>query len=189
MVKIGFDTREVAAASLRLERFGEQVRAKAVGRGLQKVAKQGATAAKQTITKEYNVKATEVGRRMSIVAKRGGMQVEIRARVRNARSNRIPLMLFGAKDTKKRGVTFAVRKGGGRQRLKHAFIATMPNGKTGVFERKPGQRSIKEVYGIDITHMMVGKRVLPAVISKIEAAMPRVVLHEMQYELKKLGFK
>lgn len=189
MVQIDFDTSEITALANKLTLLGSNVRAKAMGRGLFKVAKQGAVAAKQAITKEYDVKSAEVAKRMSLASKRNGMTVEIKARARNARSNRIPLMQFGAKDSKKRGVTFAVRRGGGKTRLKHAFIATMPNGRTGVFERIPGKHTIKEVYGIDVTHMMVGKRVLPAVVTKIKGAMNRVIVHEMQYELTKLGFK
>ena len=189
MVTIDFDTREVAALSNKLALFGAAVRAKATGRGLAKVAKQGATAAKQGITKEYNVKSAEVAKRMSIGIKRGGMQVEIKARARSGRSNRIPLINFGAKGSKKQGVTVTVSKSKGKQRLRHAFVLTMPNGHTGVFARVPGQRKIKELSGIDVTHMMVGKRVLPGVLSKIKDNMTRVVAHELRYELSRLGFK
>lgn len=189
MVKIDFDTREVAALANKLALFGGNVRAKAVGRGLYKVGKQGAVAAKQEITKEYNVKSGEVARRMRVMTTKAGMQVEIQGKARNARSNRIPLVQFGAKDNKRTGVRFAVRKGGGRTLLRHAFIATMPSGHTGVYQRDPKTRKIKEVFGIDITHMMMGKRVLPAVIAKIKSNIGRVVAHELTYELSKLGFK
>lgn len=189
MVKVDFDTREVAALANKLVLFGGNRRAVAMGRGLSKVGKQGAVALKQGITKEYNVKSADVAKRMSVVATRAGIQVEIRARARNARSNRIPLLQFGAKESKGNGVTFTIRKGAGKTRLKHAFIATMPSGKVGVFERIKGRRSIKEVLGIDITHMMVGKHVLPPALTKIKGVMNRVIIHEMEWELKKLGFK
>lgn len=189
LVNIDFDTREVSALANRLVLFGPNVRAKAMGRGLSKVGKQGAVSLKQGIAKEYNVKAADVAKRMTVVSQRAGMRVEIRARARNARSNRIPLLQFGAKESKGKGVTFTIRKGAGKTRLRHAFIATMPNGKTGVFERVPGRHSIKEVLGIDITHMMVGKRVLPTAMKKIKDNMNRVVIHELEWELRKVGFK
>lgn len=73
----------------------------------------------------------------------------------------VPLINYGATQTKT-GVTVRVKNG--RKTLKHAFIATMPNGHRGVFERtgaghkrvtKKGRSytsglSIRELYGPSI---------------------------------------
>lgn len=47
----------------------------------------------------------------------------------------VPLIHFRARPMKRGGVSFQVKRQGGRQRLKHAFVATMPSGHEGVFER------------------------------------------------------
>jgi len=53
--------------------------------------------------------------------------------------SRIPLINFGAKQTKK-GVSYTINKKSGRKTLAGAFIATMPSGHTGVFERRWDER-------------------------------------------------
>ncbi|WP_137860784.1 phage tail protein [Variovorax sp. 3P27G3] len=187
MLKMDFDMRQVAVLSNRLERFGAPTRAKAVGRGLSKVMKQAQTRAKREITSEYNVKSGEVGKRLGVRLQAKGMQAVLFAKAR-AR-NRIPLLEFAAKATKKGGVKFKVRNGGGKGRLRHAFIAKMKSGKTGVFQRVPGTRKIKQVVGVDITHMFIGKRVRPAVLKSINDNVARVLIHEMEFELKRIGFR
>lgn len=187
MLNIDIDTKQFAVLGSKLARFGEQTRAKAIGRGLSKVMKQAQTQAKREITSEYNVKSGEVGKRLGVRLQAKGMQAVLFAKAR-AR-NRIPLMEFAAKATKKNGVRFKVRKTAGRGQLRHAFIATMKSGKTGVFMRVPGTRKIKQVVGVDITHMFAGKRVRPAVMKTINDNAARVVTHEMEFELRRLGFR
>ena len=61
----------------------------------------------------------------------------------------VPLIDYGAQDKRPGGVTVTAQRDKGRQTFRHAFIATMPAGKTaghrGVFERLPGtlHRTIK----------------------------------------------
>lgn len=64
--------------------------------------------------------------------------------------NRIPLIDFRARGPepsrgKGRGVSY--RLPGGRGRAEHAFIATMPSGHRGVFQRSEGARSVKTAKG------------------------------------------
>ncbi|HUX15572.1 MAG TPA: hypothetical protein VMW52_03815, partial [Phycisphaerae bacterium] len=47
---------------------------------------------------------------------------------------RIPILQFNARQTRK-GVTYALRRHGGRTLIPHAFLATMPTGHRGVFAR------------------------------------------------------
>lgn len=186
MIQIKIDNSQIRELAARLEGFSAAKRAKALGRGLAKVAKQGAVAAKREITNEYAIKSGDVAKRLS-VRQTSQLRAEIAAKP-NSR-NRTPLLDFSAKATKKKGVTFRVKKGGGRGRLKHAFIAKMPSGKTGVFQRVVGSRKIKEVVSIDMPHMFAGKRVRPAVVKKINEAFPKTVAHELEFELQRLGFK
>lgn len=58
----------------------------------------------------------------------------------------VGLIDYDAKQTQ-RGVTFRVIRGASRQRLEHAFIATMKSGHKGVFTRKGKERTpIRERY-------------------------------------------
>ena len=52
----------------------------------------------------------------------------------------VPLIDYGATDNRPNGVSVTARRDQGRQQFKHAFIATMPTGHTGVFERIPGTK-------------------------------------------------
>jgi hypothetical protein len=193
VIGVNFDTSEIRRAAARLEAFSPKVRASALGVGVKKVALQGATVAKRAITADYNVKSGEVAKRMHVVVDMRGAEAAIVARprkyARGPGSNRIPLIEFSAKDTKKSGVRFKIRKAGGSAKLRHAFIATMPSGHTGVFQRVPGTRKIREVVGIDVPMMFLGKRVRPAVLARITEVGPRVILHELDFQLSKLGFK
>ncbi|MES2685691.1 MAG: hypothetical protein V4706_02655 [Pseudomonadota bacterium] len=193
VIGVNFDTKEIRQAAFKLSQFGPQVRASAMGVGLKKVALQGATVAKRAITADYNVKSGEVAKRMHVTLDPRGLEAAIIARprkyARGPGSNRIPLIEFSAKDTKKSGVRFKIRKAGGATTLRHAFIATMPSGHRGVFQRVPGTRKIREVVGIDVPMMFMGKRVRPAVLARISEVGPRVILHELAFRLSKLGFK
>ena len=52
---------------------------------------------------------------------------------------RIPLIRYRARQTKK-GVTYQVMRAGTRKRIRDGFIATVPSGHTGVFERRYPKR-------------------------------------------------
>jgi hypothetical protein len=159
---------------------------KAVGRGLSKIAKQGQTQVRREIVVRYNIKSSEVAARLSI--QRGNGFAAIIGK--HIKKTRIPLIKFGAKDTKTTGVTFRVKKTGKRVKLSHAFIATMPNGYTGVFERKGKHtRKIRELVGIEVVQMMGSNEVSKRATTHIEEVGHRVMMHELRYELAKAGFK
>lgn len=193
MIKINLDTRGLKAAADKLAGFNRQERAIGINVGLKKIAAQGATVAKRAITADYNVKSAEVGRRLHLTSDMRNMQASINARprkyARGPGSNRIPLIEFSARDTKKSGVKFKIRKAGSQTKLRHAFIATMPNGHRGVFQRVPGTKKIREVVGIDVPQMFSGPRVRPKVEARIREVGPRVLLHELERRLVRLGFK
>ena len=192
MITININTFEVSALRARLESFDPQRRAVAMTRGLSKVAKQGATVAKTNISKEYNVKAAVVADRLNVKSNSNGLQATISAapkRVGSSGKSRIPLIDFGATQSKKNGVKFKIRRNGSAARMRHAFIATMPSGHRGVYQRVRGSRKIVEVMGIDVPVMFAGKRVKPLVLKRINDVSAKVVSHELQFELKRMGFK
>lgn len=186
MISIDIDTGEIGRLAARLEQVGQQFKSRAIGRGLSKVAKSGTVAAKKEITSQYNIKSGEVAKRMSVVMSRD--KTEARIRARSLRTNRIPLINFGAKQIK-RGVSFSVARGKGRKVLKTAFIAKMPNGYKGVYWRQKGLRTITQRMGIEVTSMMTGRRVLPAVITRVNEQLQKVMVHELEFELRRLGLK
>jgi hypothetical protein len=193
MIKVNIDARGLKAAGDKLGAFSGRERGIAINTGLKKIVAQGATVGKRAITAEYNVKTAEVGRRMHITYDKGKLQAAILARPRKHAkgpgSNRIPLIDFSARDTKKTGVKFKIRKGSGQAKLRHAFIATMKNGHKGVYMRVPGTKKIREVFGIDVPHMFSGPRVKPKVLARVLDVAPRVLLHELEYRLRRLGFR
>lgn len=192
MITVSINTFEISALKARLESFDPYRRAVAMARGLSKVAKQGATVAKTNIAKEYNVKAAVVADRLNVKSNSNGLQATISAtpkRVGSSGKSRIPLIDFGATQSKKNGVKFKIRRNGSAARMRHAFIATMPSGHRGVYQRVRGSRKIVEVMGIDVPVMFAGKRVKPLVLKRINDVSAKVVSHELQFELKRMGFK
>lgn len=67
---------------------------------------------------------------------------------------RIPLMRFGAKQTAA-GVSYKISRAGGRQRIREAFLATMPASEhRGVFRRAgPSRLPIIKLFGPSIPHV------------------------------------
>jgi hypothetical protein len=106
---------------------------KATIRALNRAGDQSVTAASREIRRVYNISAG-----------RARQQIKVRNRAQHGKlyftirifSRRIPLIEFGARQTK-RGVTVAVRKGA-RKLIPHAFITTMGSGHRGVFVRAYG---------------------------------------------------
>lgn len=96
----------------------------------------------------------------SVAADLGIKQKDVPIAVRNASASRleaqviasgkrIPLIKFSARQTK-RGVTARLKGGAGK--YPNAFIATMPTGHQGVYQRRPGARRlpIYELFGPSI---------------------------------------
>ncbi len=187
MSTLRFDTGDIQRLKNQIERgIGVKALNKALGTGVYKTAKQGQTQVRRGIIERYNIKSSDVAPSLSIT--RAGDTATIIAR--HLKKTRIPLFKFGAKSSAK-GVTFRVVKTGPRQRIGHAFIATMGNGYKGVFERKDRTkgRAIREKVGIDVVQMMSEAGVMTKTIAKIEEVGARVIEHELKYALRKAGFK
>lgn len=116
----------------------------------------------RTITHEVNIKASDIrgnAHRFGGVVVKKARGAELSARV-TVTGSRIPLYRFGAKQTK-RGVTYRIKKGGGRGIAPSAFIATMRSGHTGVFKRKTKKRfPIYELRGPSLPHVGITSQVL-----------------------------
>jgi hypothetical protein len=114
-----------------------------------------------------------------------------------ARGRPIPLVNWSAKQTGD-GVSVDVLQG--RKLIAHAFIATMPSGHKGVFERfgprvdrtrkstrqaKRTQR-IKQLFGPSIPDALANKAVERALIDLIDDTFARTLAHELAWLKKRL---
>jgi hypothetical protein len=185
-VKISIESSEFGRLKSRLHSaLGAAAMNRAIGRGLTKVGRLGKTQVKRQIFQRYNIKSSDIDARLSVT--RGANYAAIIGR--HLKKTRIPLIKFGAKQISN-GVTFRVLKKGKRERLKHAFIQTMPNGYKGVFERiDKKKRAIREKVSIDVVQMMSQQDVMQTAKEKISAEAERVILHELRYELRRAGFR
>lgn len=106
----------------------------------------------------------------------------------SASLKRIPLIDFHARGTKRGGVTY--RLGRGTSRLPHAFIATMPTGHVGVFERVAGaarrgpapnrsQLPIKQKFGPSLGHVF--RKFRPDGIARALEMFAKNFDHEMAF--------
>jgi hypothetical protein len=134
-----------------LERMREALRhvrggmAKVLERSINRTLTGIRTAASKEIRKEVTVKAKYVKRSMrthKASARKGRLAGAIESTGRQ-----VPLIGYQARQTK-RGVSVRVDRKGGRHLVPHAFIATMPSGHRGVFQRAtrhPGARGYGSV--------------------------------------------
>ena len=118
-------TREITAGATPNPK--DEVRA--IVRALNKTAAQARTGGGRIVRgSDYNIKASAIKRSFTIErATPSRLAVTLKATGRP-----ITLANYGPTQTKK-GVTVRVKNG--RKTLRHAFLATMPNGHKGVFER------------------------------------------------------
>ena len=176
-----------ADISSALEKFGmvEDEAKKAIVRALNRAAKSVQVQAAREIREAgYNLKASRIKKALTVrQANANVLQAGIRAIGRP-----ISLYEYGARSTSK-GVSVNVKEG--RKLIKHAFIATMPTGHTGVFMRKPGVIQGKrgkmiqaralghELFGPAIPSMFVSEIVTRAMTSKLSEQFPKELDHEL----------
>lgn len=163
----------------------------AVARALNKTGTTGRAQASRSIQAAgYNMKAGDI--KAAITLPRRASQDDLNIELR-ARGKAIPLIQFGARATK-RGVSVNVKRG--RTTLSHAFIATMPSGHRGVFERvgtmhkrvaRHGRRlssglPIRELFGPSIKAAFASDAVSSEVINTMRARFPVVLVQELNFE-------
>ncbi|WP_277187662.1 phage tail protein [Caballeronia sp. BR00000012568055] len=162
---------------------------RAIVRALNKTAAQARTGASKAVRASgYNIKASAIKKSFSIErATPGRLSVTLRAT-----GAPVTLINYGATQTK-RGVSVRVKNG--RKLLRHAFIATMPNGHKGVFERegtghklitKNGRSymsglPIRELYGPSIPDALSNDAVQKALAQTIADKYPAILAHELAW--------
>lgn len=174
-----------------LSKFAADVDKVAIVRALNKAAAQAKTEASKAVRAAgYNIKASAIKKSFTIKrATQANMEVRLKAT-----GKPITLINYGARQTKS-GVTVTVK--GGRTILRHAFIAKMGNGHTGVFERIGAARlgkkvmingklrrpntPIEEKYGPSIPDSLANTAVNKVLMKRIQDALPRLLAHEVEF--------
>ncbi|MFM0213742.1 phage tail protein [Paraburkholderia sediminicola] len=163
---------------------------KAVVRALNKTVEQARTAASVEVRAAgYNLKASAIRKSFSIKRATNSNLVA----TLKATGQPIALINYGARASKRGGVTVNVKTGS--TVLRHAFIATMPNGHRGVFQRvgnghKKVVRNgktvrtglpIKELFGPSIPTALGNDVVEKAIMKKIREKYPQILAHEIAF--------
>lgn len=124
---------------------------KVMSRGLNRTASSARTQVGRSLSKRVGLRVKDV--RQRVILKKASYN-KWRSAI-SISDKKIPLMSLKARQTR-RGVTYrdiATRK---RVLVRHAFIATMPSGHTGVFRRETSQRlPIKELMGPSLFNVFV----------------------------------
>lgn len=170
------DTRPLVAKLDQLER---RLVLRSLNRSLDRATKTMGKVAAQAIRERLNLKVRDI--KKSVVPYR-------RAKARGVAEIRVlpkpvPIMAYAARQTR-RGVTFKVKRHGGRQRLPHAFVATMPSGHKGVFTRagKGAPRfPIRERFSTSVRQYMDDKRLQRRVIRAGQATFVKNLRSEIRY--------
>lgn len=95
----------------------------------------------------------------------------------------------GTREIKGKGVSAKIKKGGGRIRLKHAFIRTVGGGHRGVFQRIKGvpRLPIKEMYSTSVEN--VGGDTLPQTKDFAQEKLAVNARRQLLYELHRRGVR
>ncbi|MDR3414208.1 MAG: phage tail protein [Formivibrio sp.] len=192
MIKINVQV-DIDRAISKLAHVPSEVQDKALPRALNKTASQAKVQASREIRNAgYGLKVSEIKKAIAIRrANRSDLVASVYASGRP-----IALINYNARQTKA-GVTVSVKNG--RKLIRGAFIATMPSGHTGVYERVgSGHKKvmhngaaqwrglpIKELFGPSIPSAFMNETVQNALVTAIRERFPRLFAHEIAY----LGLK
>lgn len=170
---------------------------RAVARAINHTAAKVNTQAKREIRDAYKIKTTDVAKAFTLAK---GNSIRLSA-VITARGKPIPLLPFGARQTKK-GVT--VNIAGTRQLVKHAFIVTLKSGHKAVMARGKytgnhwlGRRerdtndgndlAINELMSKSVPTALMNINVLASLEEKLETDFPNRLEHEIKNIFRSSG--
>jgi len=135
----------------------------------------------------YTIKSADVKRATKIQK----ASAAVRRAVMSISGRRIPLIQFKAKDTGKRGVTFKIKKAGGKVGLRHAFIASVRSRQ--VFERtragsgRVGRGPLRMMVGPSIPMLAGARKIRKAVNAVLSASFWKNYRHEMAFRKSRGG--
>ena len=153
---------------------------KAMRRTLREIGRGFRTLTVKDVRKTYNVKAKELKSRITaktIVTSDGlAWKFEVKGRTIN-------LIHFGARQLKRGGVSFLVRRDHGRQKLRSAFIARGSNGALRVFMRKGKARLPIEAKNTLSVAQMFNDDIVDKNLQTVRDKWPSRLRHNIDYYL------
>lgn len=177
---------DIEAAAAHFEALSQGLKNKATVRALNRVADMAKTAASKEIRQTYRIKARDLSAMLK-VRKASVRAIYLEAAVSASGRASIPIVGFAARQTKK-GVTVSVTRGGGRKLLPGAFIATMKNGKVGVWDRQGKKRlPIKELFTIGVPYQFAARKTVEAMARIVRDKFPERLQHELDRELARFA--
>ena len=154
----------------------------AIVRGLNDTANHARAESVRRICAEWAVKPA-AARKALTIRRASAARQEAAVEAVGGRGYGIPLVSFGARQTR-RGVTYRLKKAGGRNLVKGAFLATMRSGHRGVFVRKGKARlPIAEKRAISIMGMW--QDVIDAVSAEAQPYLEARLRYHVSKELER----
>jgi urease beta subunit len=172
-----------------MDRLQSDIRDQATKRALDRTVEQARTEMQRQITGEFNLTARKVReklfiRRASAKGGRFSLEAVLSSRDPSGKRRAINLINFQARQTKA-GLTFKVKKAGGRSVIKSGFIGN--KGRT-AFKRVGKERlPIKPLQTIDVPQMFNTRRINAKVVKKIEAVFPVIFAREVNFYAQRFG--
>lgn len=187
-MRLKIDTSEIVQAQKILESFGDAARpliAKSLNRSTRGVRTDASRAARQ----RYNIRAKDV--RSSFTIAPASRQSLFAAAV--ASGSALSLRRFNPRPAtpgRRPRIGVSVKVTQTRYKIPGAFVAKMPNGGIGVFQRKDRARlPIKKLYGPSVPQMLSHDRVLPEIESGAAERFNKTLDHEIDFYLRKKGLR
>jgi hypothetical protein len=146
-LEIQFDLEKYKELFARCVAFNKSID-KAISRAALRAAEAGKTEAKRQIANEYTLPSSKIAKGLAAKQLKEGAQLRIFSTVQ-------ALIDFQHKPKvsmppAKGPVQVQVRKGDGSSELGHAFVAKIPSGHIGIFEREGEKRKSKDTHGREI---------------------------------------
>jgi Prophage minor tail protein Z (GPZ) len=164
-----------------LDSMRKDIANKATASALNKVTAQAKTAMSREIRDEFNIAAGKVGQALTITratANGGRLRLEASLQSPSKRSRSLNLAAFGARQTAK-GVSFKIKKGGGRKTIPGAFLINQ--GKTVMIRTGKRRLPIKALQTIDVAQMFNTRRINAKVLRFIEDKFPTLFANEAKF--------
>ncbi len=171
----------------KLDSLSKDIAQKALVRSVNATMAIAKTAMSREIRQEFVLPAAKVN--AALVVKRASFRaglfgVEATLESPSKRGRSLNLINFGARETA-RGVTFKIKRGGPRQLIPGAFIASA--GRTVFIRTGKPRLPIKALQTIDVAQMFNTQRINARVVKTLEDRFPQIFEREAAYYLRKAG--
>jgi len=166
----------------RLEKMANRMTVrKAINRAAKRAADTGVSITKRLIASSTTLKSSEVGKRVKAYAKGSPLDMSIGMRISDT-ARPLSEFAFSPKKPKRVPVTVEVYKGNKKTLNRGAFVAQMPSGHVGIYERQTDKAlPIKSLPGPSVTGLFkANETIYQAVWNKIFETFEQRVDHEFE---------